>query len=73
MKGFAAALAMAPSFAGLELKRPLHFAFACDEEVGCLGAQVMLPDLAAAGIRPSGCIVGESTQMKIIDGHKGLL
>lgn len=72
MKGFiAAALAMAPSFAALELKRPLHFAFTYDEEVGCLGAQVMLADLAAAGIRPSRCIVGEPTEMKIIDGHKG--
>jgi len=62
---------MAPSFAALELKRPLHFAFTYDEEVGCLGAQVMLADLAAAGIRPSRCIVGEPTEMKIIDGHKG--
>ena len=49
MKGFiAAALTLAPSFAALELKRPLHFAFTYDEEVGCLGAQIMLADLAAA-------------------------
>jgi acetylornithine deacetylase len=72
MKGFiAAALAMAPSIARLDLKRPLHFAFTYDEEVGCLGAQVMLADLAAAGIHPSRCIVGEPTGMRIIDGHKG--
>ena len=72
MKGFiAATLTLAPSFAALELKRPLHFAFTYDEEVGCLGAQIMLADLAAAGIRPSRCIVGEPTQMRIIDGHKG--
>jgi acetylornithine deacetylase len=72
MKGFiAAALALAPRFAAGTLTRPLHFAFTYDEEVGCLGAQVMLADLAAAGIRPAACIVGEPTGMRIIEGHKG--
>jgi len=72
MKGFiAATLAMAPSFARLDLRRPVHFAFTYDEEIGCLGAQTMLADLAAAGIRPSRCIVGEPTEMRVIDGHKG--
>ena len=72
MKGFiAAALALAPRFAADALTRPLHFAFTYDEEVGCLGAQVMLADLAAAGIRPAACIVGEPTGMRIIEGHKG--
>jgi acetylornithine deacetylase len=72
MKGFiAAALALAPGFAEADLRRPLHFAFTYDEEVGCLGAQVMLADLATAGIRPAACIVGEPTGMRIIEGHKG--
>jgi acetylornithine deacetylase len=72
MKGFiAAALAFAPLYAAQTLTRPLHFAFTHDEEVGCLGAQAMLPDLAAAGIRPAICIVGEPTDMRIIEGHKG--
>lgn len=71
MKGFiAAALALAPT-SGPLLTRPLHFAFTYDEEVGCLGAQVMLADLAEQGIRPSICIVGEPTGMRIIEGHKG--
>ncbi|WP_244423270.1 M20/M25/M40 family metallo-hydrolase [Nitratireductor aquibiodomus] len=40
MKGFiACTLAMAPHFAELDLKRPLHFAFTYDEEVGCFGAR----------------------------------
>lgn len=72
MKGFiAAALAFAPRYAAEKLRRPLHFAFTYDEEVGCLGAQVMLADLAACGIRPAVSIVGEPTMMRIIEGHKG--
>ena len=51
--------------------RPLHFAFTYDEEVGCLGAQVMLEALAASGSKPAICIVGEPTGMRIIEGHKG--
>lgn len=72
MKGFiACAMAMAPAFAASALKRPLHMAFTYDEEVGCLGAQVMLDDLAATGPKPAVCIVGEPTEMRIIEGHKG--
>jgi acetylornithine deacetylase len=72
MKGFiAAALAFAPRYAAASLQRPLHFAFTYDEEVGCLGAQVMLADLAARDIRPTICIVGEPTGLRIIEGHKG--
>lgn len=72
MKGFLAAmLAMAPRFAAMELRRPLHLAFTFDEEVGCLGAQAMLADLAASGPRPALCIVGEPTDMRIVAGHKG--
>jgi len=73
MKGFiACALALAPRIAAAELKRPIHFAFSYDEEVGCLGAQVMLQALAAAGRRPGICIIGEPTEMRIIEGHKGM-
>ncbi|MGF1609317.1 MAG: M20/M25/M40 family metallo-hydrolase, partial [Kiloniellales bacterium] len=72
MKGFiACALALAPRFAAADLKRPLHFAFTYDEEVGCLGAQVMLKALAESGRKPSVCIIGEPTEMRIIEGHKG--
>lgn len=72
MKGFiACAMAYAPRYMEANLERPLHFAFSYDEEVGCLGAQVMLADLKAAGRRPAICIVGEPTTMKIIEGHKG--
>lgn len=72
MKGFiACAMALAPRFTEARLRRPLHLAFTYDEEVGCLGAQVMLEDLALSGRKPSACIVGEPTGLRIIEGHKG--
>jgi acetylornithine deacetylase len=72
MKGFiAAALAIAPRFAARELKRPLHFAFTYDEEVGCLGARQLAEELERLKIRPSAAIIGEPTEMRIIEGHKG--
>ncbi len=72
MKAFiACALAMAPKFAQANLVKPVHFAFSFDEEVGCLGAPLMLDRLRADGITPSVCIIGEPTDMGIIEGHKG--
>jgi acetylornithine deacetylase len=72
MKGFiAACLAMAPEFAAVPLARPLHFAFTYDEEVGCFGARALVAELARAGIRPAVAIIGEPTEMRIIEGHKG--
>lgn len=72
MKGFiACCMAMAPEFAELDLKRPLHFAITYDEETGCFGAQALAKILAAKQTRPSVALVGEPTMMKVIDGHKG--
>ncbi len=72
MKGFiAATLAMAPHFAARALTHPIHFAFTHDEEVGCLGARRLIPALQARGICPQSVIVGEPTNMRIIDAHKG--
>ncbi len=73
MKGFiACCLALAPRMAEAELKRPIHLAFTYDEEVGCVGAQVMLEAVRASGRRPAICIIGEPTDMRIIEGHKGM-
>ena len=73
MKGFiSAAMAMVPKYSKLDLKRPIHFAFTYDEEVGCLGARVLVNQLIASGLKPSACIVGEPTSMQIIEGHKGM-
>src|SRR6476646_2360330 len=64
MKGFiGVALALLPEFAGLDLKRPLHFAFSFDEEVGCVGVRRLLEDLSTAGIRPALAVIGEPTEM----------
>jgi len=72
MKGFiAACLAMAPRFAAHAGTRPLHFAFTYDEEVGCLGARQLADDLAAHDIRPALAIIGEPTEMRVVEGHKG--
>jgi acetylornithine deacetylase len=73
MKGFiACTLAAAPMFLEAPLKRPIHLAYTYDEEVGCLGAPVLIRDLQAAGTRLAGCIVGEPTGMQVMIGHKGL-
>ena len=46
MKGFiGTALALLPEFSRADLKRPLHFAFSFDEEVGCVGVRRLLDDL----------------------------
>ena len=72
MKGFiGAALALLPDFAALDLKRPLHFAFSFDEEVGCVGVRRLLDDLRTAGIKPALAIIGEPTSMKVVGAHKG--
>src|SRR5688572_3165983 len=59
MKSFIAiALALLPEVVP-RLTRPLHLALSYDEEVGCIGVGRLIDDLARAGIRPSGCVVGE--------------
>jgi acetylornithine deacetylase len=74
MKSFVGVcLALAPEIARKKLTIPVHFAFSYDEEVGCLGVRRLLADLAARGIRPMGCVVGEPTNMKVIRAHKGKL
>jgi len=72
MKGFiAAVLAKAPDYAALELKRPLHVALTYDEEVGCFGARHLVEELQEGDIRPAVAIIGEPTEMRVIEGHKG--
>ena len=72
MKGFiACTLALAPYFALENLKKPIHFSFTYDEETACQGAPVMLKELEKRKINCSVCIVGEPTNMKAIQAHKG--
>jgi len=72
MKGFiACTLALAPYFASENLKKPIHFSYTYDEETACQGAPVMLEELKKRKINCSICIVGEPTNMKAIQAHKG--
>lgn len=71
MKGFLAVLlALIPTFQKLKLLKPIHFAFTCDEEIGCLGVDYLVDFLEKKGIRPEGCIVGEPSNMEPIVGEK---
>lgn len=77
MKGFiACALNLLPQAVALsqqgQLKKPLHLALSFDEEVGCLGAPLMLEELNQRGINPDYCIVGEPSSMKMVVAHKGI-
>lgn len=73
MKGFiGTALSLVPDMQRARLKKPIHLALSFDEEVGCVGAPLMIADLVKRGIRPDGCIVGEPTNMRPIVAHKGI-
>ena len=72
MKGFiACTLAYAPIYAKENLNRDIHFSFTFDEETACQGAPLLIKELKNRGIIDGICIVGEPTNMKIIDAHKG--
>jgi acetylornithine deacetylase len=74
MKSFiAVALAFAPRFLERELSTPIHYCFSYDEEVGCLGVRRLLAELSARPVRPSCVIIGEPTDMKVVNAHKGKL
>ena len=72
MKGFiACTLAYAPIYSKSNLDRDIHFSFTFDEETACQGAPLLIKEMLKRGIKDGICIVGEPTNMKIIDGHKG--
>ena len=72
MKGFiACTLAMAPILSNMKLDRDIHFSYTFDEETACQGAPLLIEELKKRNFNNSLCIVGEPTNMKIIDAHKG--
>ena len=72
MKGFiACALAYAPIYSKSDLDRDIHFSFTFDEETACQGAPILIEELKKRGVKNGICIIGEPTNMKIIDAHKG--
>jgi acetylornithine deacetylase len=75
MKGFIAALLAAledrgGSFAG-RLRRPIHVAISSDEELGCRGVGPLLDTLAELPVRPAWALIGEPTELRVFDRHKG--
>jgi len=73
MKGFiGAALTLVPEIQQTRLAKPVHLALSFDEEVGCVGAPLMIEELVRRGVKPDGCIVGEPTSMRPVVAHKGI-
>ena len=73
MKSFSACgLALVPEMAAAGLRRPIHFALSYDEEVGCRGAPSMIAELVEHLPAPRAVIVGEPTDMRLVNAHKGM-
>jgi acetylornithine deacetylase len=72
MKGFIASILSALSgFEADRLRRPLWIALSSDEEIGCVGVRPMLERLSALEQRPAWALVGEPTQLRVVNSHKG--
>ena len=71
MKGFnALILAAVPTLIKTKLKKPIQIALSYDEEIGCLGAPRMIKEIQAILPKAAAVIVGEPTDLQIVDGHK---
>ncbi len=73
MKSFlAVVLSLVPEFLARGLKVPVHLAFSYDEEVGCLGVPRLIEEMSRDGLAPALAIIGEPTEMRVVDAHKGI-
>jgi acetylornithine deacetylase len=57
------------------LRRPVVFVFTADEEIGCLGAARLVPELPAllGGVpAPALAWIGEPTSWRVLHAHKGV-
>ncbi len=73
MKGFIAlCLAHAEALSKQTLRRPVHFAFSYDEEIGCAGVAPMIAEIVARDAAPAMVWVGEPTSWGVVSGHKGI-
>jgi acetylornithine deacetylase len=71
MKGFlACAMALALRLKDKKLKRPVILAFSYDEEVGCTGVWSMAEWLGNSDLKPELAIIGESSNLKVVNAHK---
>lgn len=73
MKSFiGAALAAVPDFLARGPHIPVHFALSYDEEIGCLGVRPMIDSIIRTLPKPQVVIVGEPSDMKVVNAHKGI-
>lgn len=73
MKSFSAiGLSLLPEMLAADLTRPIHFALSYDEEVGLLGAPSMIDEIKRLLPPAAAVIVGEPTNMQVVDGQKGI-
>jgi acetylornithine deacetylase len=74
MKGFdALALALVPEFQAANLKRPIHIMLSYDEETTCLGVVDTIRRFGADLPLPGAVIVGEPTELQVVDAHKSVV
>ncbi len=72
MKGFiAVVLAALPGIVRAPPRSPIVIALSCDEEMGAKGVGPMLDVLTEQITKPSLCIIGEPTGMRVATAHKG--
>jgi len=72
MKGFiAVALSRVPQLVAANGKTPIHFAFSYDEETGCTGVRSLISHMKQHLPLPRAVIVGEPTDMTVVNAHKG--
>ncbi|MGI9481713.1 MAG: acetylornithine deacetylase [Hyphomicrobiales bacterium] len=72
MKGFIAiALSRVPDMVAANPKTPVHFAFSYDEEVGCTGVKSLIDHMKEHLPKPRAVIVGEPSDMTVVNAHKG--
>ncbi len=74
MKAFVAImLALVPEFLAADLKTPIHIMLSYDEETTCLGVMDAINRLGHDLPLPKVAIVGEPTELEVVDAHKSVV
>lgn len=66
------ALTLLPEMVAADLLEPLHIALTYDEEVGCVGGDAIVEQMAGLGLTPRAVLVGEPSMMQVIRAHKSI-
>lgn len=73
MKGFVGvAVALLPDMVDASLREPIHLAVSYDEEVGCVGGEQIVKDIANLGLSPHAAVIGEPSNMQAVTAHKSI-